>query len=205
MATEQLQTEELIKETARRLFFQKGHIHATTQEIADEAGVNRALIHYYFRSRDLLFEKVLQETMKSRTDKIDSIFSTNDSLRIKIARFIDVFIDDHIDLPYLENFLITEMTKSQDPMKNFHLAEERKVKIKEIINRQIQEEVARGLIAPITIEHFMLNLMSLCNYPLLAKPIMQTIFGMDEATYRNFLKERKKVVYRAIFNEDLPE
>jgi AcrR family transcriptional regulator len=205
MATEQLQTEELIKETARRLFFQKGHIHATTQEIANEAGVNRALIHYYFRSRDLLFEKVLQETMKARTDKIDSIFSTNDSLRVKIARFIDVFIDDHIDLPYLENFLITEMTKSPDPMKNFHLAEERNVRIKEMINRQIQEEVERGLIAPITIEHFMLNLMSLCNYPLLAKPIMQTIFGMDEATYRNFLKERKKVVYRVIFNEDLPE
>ncbi|HTG55334.1 MAG TPA: TetR/AcrR family transcriptional regulator [Niabella sp.] len=202
MSLGQLETRELIKETARRLFFQKGHVKATTQEIADEAGINRALIHYYFGSRDLLFEKVLAETMWSRTDEIESIFATNDSLRIKISRFIDVFIDNHIDFPYLENFLITEMAKAPERLKQ--LQPDKRGRITAIVYRQLEEEIAAGLIGYITIEHFMVNLMALCNYPLLAMPVLQTILGMDEKAYREFLSERKKVVYRAIFNEDLP-
>lgn len=203
MATEQLQTEDLIKETAKRLFFQKGHIHATTQEIADEAGVNRALIHYYFRSRDLLFEKVLQETMTNMFAKIEGIFITNTSLRVKISQFIDAFLEENIDYPYLENFMITEMARNPEKLKMFH-PEERKAKIKGIVTRQLEEEIKAGLMPPIPIEHFMVNLMSLCNYPLVAKPVIQTVFGMNDADYRKFLLERKKIIYRSIFNEDLP-
>ncbi|SKC89197.1 TetR/AcrR family transcriptional regulator [Ohtaekwangia koreensis] len=204
MTTENIQTEELIKETAKRLFFQKGHIHATTQEIANEAGVNRALIHYYFRSRDLLFEKVLDETIGVMHKKMDSIFLTNDSLRVKISRFIDAFIDQNIDYPYLENFLITEMAKSPEKIKQLP-NQEKKEEFKKFIEKQLSDEIAAGTMAPIKLEHFIVNLMSMCNYPLLAKPLIQNAFGFDEHTYKNFLLERKRVVYRTIFNEDLPE
>lgn len=204
MTTENIQTEELIKETAKRLFFQKGHIHATTQEIANEAGVNRALIHYYFRSRDLLFEKVLDETIGAMHKKMDSIFLTNDSLRVKISRFIDAFIDQNIDYPYLENFLITEMAKSPEKIKQLP-NQEKKEEFKKFIEKQLSDEIAVGTMAPIKLEHFIVNLMSMCNYPLLAKPLIQNAFGFDEPSYKNFLLERKRVVYRTIFNEDLPD
>jgi TetR/AcrR family transcriptional regulator len=204
MTTENIQTEELIKETAKRLFFQKGHIHATTQEIANEAGVNRALIHYYFRSRDLLFEKVLDETIGAMHKKMDSIFLTKDSLRVKINRFIDAFIDQNIDYPYLENFLITEMAKSPEKIKQLP-NQEKKEEFKKLIEKQLSDEIAAGTMAPIKLEHFIVNLMTMCNYPLVAKPLIQNAFGFDEPTYKNFLLERKRVVYRTIFNEDLPE
>lgn len=199
MAEKTQQTEDLIKETAMRLFFQKGHIHATTQEIADEAGVNRALIHYYFRSRDLLFEKVLHETLGAMREKIDTIFSSQESLYNKISRFVEIFIDQNIDYPYLENFLVTEMVKNPAKVKELHPIEEKRERLRKILEEQIKEEIAAGCIDPISIEHFMVNLMSLCNYPLIAKPMVQNFFGFDEAAYKKFLLERRNVVLQTLF------
>lgn len=203
MAVKTQQTEDLIKETAMRLFFQKGHIHATTQEIADEAGVNRALIHYYFRSRDLLFEKVLHETLGAMRQKIDDIFSSNETLFNKISRFIDIFIDQNIDYPYLETFLVTEMAKNSDTIKQMRPSDERRDALKEKIEQQLNEEIAAGTIAPISIEHFMINLMSLCNYPLIAKPMVQDFFHFDEAAYKKFLLERRNVVLQTLFTQKI--
>lgn len=201
MATKPQQTEDLIKDTAMRLFFQKGHINATTQEIADEAGVNRALIHYYFRSRDLLFEKVLHETLGATREKIDAIFSSNDTLYNKISRFIGIFIEQNIDYPYLENFLVTEMVKNPAKVKELHPIEEKRERLRKIIEEQIKEETAAGNIEPIGIDHFMVNLMSLCNYPLIAKPMVQNFFGYDEAAYKKFLLERRNVVLQTMFKQ----
>ena len=71
MSTKDSATEDLIKETAKRIFFAEGRFNATTQEIADAAGVNRTLVHYYFRSRDLLFEKVWMEGQTEFKDKLN--------------------------------------------------------------------------------------------------------------------------------------
>ncbi|MFD1003360.1 TetR/AcrR family transcriptional regulator [Ohtaekwangia kribbensis] len=201
MAEKTQQTEDLIKETAMRLFFQKGHIHATTQEIADEAGVNRALIHYYFRSRDLLFEKVLHETLGAMRQKIDDIFSSNETLFNKISRFIDIFIDQNIDYPYLETFLVTEMAKNSETIKQMRPSDERRDDLKKKVEQQLRDEIAAGTIEPIAIEHFMINLMSLCNYPLIAKPMVQDFFHFDEAAYKKFLLERRNVVLQTLFKQ----
>jgi TetR/AcrR family transcriptional regulator len=201
MAEKTQQTEDLIKETAKRLFFQKGHIHATTQEIADEAGVNRALIHYYFRSRDLLFEKVLHETLGAMRNKIDDIFSSDKSLYDKISHFIEIFIDQNIDYPYLETFLVTEMAKNPDTIRHMRPNDERKDDLKRKVEQQLADEINAGTVAPISIEHFMINLMALCNYPLIAKPMVQDFFHFDEAAYKKFLLERRSIVLQTLFQK----
>jgi TetR/AcrR family transcriptional regulator len=201
MAEKTQQTEDLIKETAKRLFFQKGHIHATTQEIADEAGVNRALIHYYFRSRDLLFEKVLHETLGAMRQKIDEIFSSEKSLYNKISHFIEIFIDQNIDYPYLETFLVTEMAKNPDTIRHMRPNDERKDDLKRKVEQQLADEINAGTVAPISIEHFMINLMALCNYPLIAKPMVQDFFHFDEAAYKKFLLERRNIVLQTLFQK----
>ena len=65
-------TEELIKNTAKKIFFGEGKFNATTQEIADAAGINRTLINYYFRSRDKLFEIVLQDAQEYEQKRTES-------------------------------------------------------------------------------------------------------------------------------------
>ncbi len=203
MVKEESETENLIKETAKRVFFSLGHINASTKEIAKEAGVNRALIHYYFRSRDFLFNLVLEEAMRGLTGKFAVILGSDLTLRAKIKTFLDTFIEETAEFPYLETFLITEMTKN--PEKIMELHPKNSEVLKEMLEKQIQAEVDAGTMKPIKIDHFMVNMMSLCNYPLVAKPIIQTIFGYDEIRYKAFLAERKRVVYCNIFNEEYPD
>lgn len=196
------QTETLIKETAKRVFFQKGLLNATTQQIADEAGVNRALIHYYFRSRDQLFKAVLEEAVNETRNKVDSIFNSDEPFKVKISKYLDVFIDRNAEFPYIQNFIITEIMSDPEKMKE-HFSRKRNHMLKHIVP-PLKKEIESGNMEPIDPEHFIVNMMSMCSYPLVAKPFIQNMFSYDDKMYRKFLKERKQVIYKVLFNEDLP-
>jgi len=104
-------TEELIKETAKHVFFGEGRFNATTQEIADAAGVNRTLINYYFRSRNNLFEIVFQDAQKQDHDLMEKIVFSNLSLKEKISRHLDVFFEQSKKYPYLDIYMVTQMNQ----------------------------------------------------------------------------------------------
>jgi TetR/AcrR family transcriptional regulator len=203
MAADEVQTENLIKQKAKILFFQKGFLNATTQEIADEAGVNRALIHYYFRSREQLLDLLLHETLKEKKESVRKVLTSEIPFREKIANFIDTIVDYGLTYPYLDNFIISETARRPEKVEIFCSMD--RVKSSDLIREQLEEEINNGKIAPISPEHFMINLSALCNYPLLAKAVLQTIHGMTDAAYRKFLLDRKQIIYRTIFNEEMPE
>jgi TetR/AcrR family transcriptional regulator len=203
MGAEEAQTEKLIKDKAKILFFQKGFLNATTQEIADEAGVNRALIHYYFRSRELMLDLLLDETMQEKKTRVRTILTSERPFREKIAAYINMIVDLGLKYPYLDNFIISETARRPDKIKEFCSRD--RIKSSDLIREQLEEEIAAKRLAPITPEHFMVNLSSLCNYPLLAKSVLQTIHGMTDTAYRKFLIERKQIIYRTVFNEEMPE
>ena len=203
MGAEEAQTEKLIKEKAKILFFQKGFLNATTQEIADEAGVNRALIHYYFRSRELMLEALLDETLQEKRDRVRSVLTSDLPFREKIANYIDTIVDYGLKYPYLDNFIISETARRPEKVKLF-CAKDR-FRSSDLIREALEQEIKKGKIAPISAEHFMVNLISLCNYPLLAKSVIQTIHGLTDTAYRKFLLERKHIIFRTIFDEDMPE
>ncbi|HMJ67714.1 MAG TPA: TetR/AcrR family transcriptional regulator [Cyclobacteriaceae bacterium] len=196
-------TEELIKEKAKVLFFQKGFLDATTQEIADEAKVNRALIHYYFRSREQLMDMILEEVVSRKRKRVLAIFTSDLSFREKIAVYIDTIVDQGLTYPYLENFIISETARS--PKRVDQLCSPGKAKTVDLIRDDLAREIRKGGIGPMPAEHFMVNLSAMCNYPLLAKSILKSIHGMTDQTYRKFLQDRKKIIYRAIFNQEMPE
>src|SRR5690606_14377237 len=82
-------TYELIVNTAKKLFFKEGKFNATTQEIADAAGVNRTLINYYFRSRNALFDLVLKEANEEEDRKREMIMLSDLPLKEKMEKFMD--------------------------------------------------------------------------------------------------------------------
>jgi AcrR family transcriptional regulator len=203
MGSEEAQTEKLIKEKAKILFFQKGFLDATTQEIADEAGVNRALIHYYFRSRELMLETILDETMMEKRDRARKILMSDLPFRKKIASYIETVVEYGLMYPYLENFIISETARKPDKVKEF--CSMHKLKSSDLIREALAAEIKKGKIAPMSAEHFMVNLSALCNYPFLAKSVLQSIHGMTDTSFRKFLQERKQIIFRTIFNEEMPE
>lgn len=203
MGIPEAQSEKLIKDKAKILFFQKGFMNATMQEIADEAGVNRTLIHYYFRSREQLLDILLDETLQEKKDRIMKILSSDLPFREKIAHYINTLVNYGLTYPYLDNFIISETARHPDRVIAF--CSKDKAKSSDFIKAPLEAEIKAGRLAPISAEHFMVNLSSLCNYPLLAKSILKTIHGMTDTTYRKFLTERKQIIYMTIFNEPMPD
>lgn len=203
MSSASAQTEELIKEKAKVLIFQKGYLNATTQEIADEAGVNRALIHYYFRSREQMMEILLEEALNEKKMKVTESLSGNKPFRVKIANYIDVVVNLGLTYPYFTNFVISEINRHPDKEKLF--CSKHKAKTVDLIRDQLEAEIKNGKLAPIPAEDFMVNLVSLCNYPLLAKPILKTIHGMTDEAYYDFLRERKRTIFITVFGEEPPQ
>lgn len=203
MSIDPAQTEQLIKEKARLLFFQKGFLNATTQQIADEAGVNRALIHYYFRSREHMLDILLKETIQEKRERVRAVLNAKAPFRIKVANYINTLVDYGLKYPYLDNFVIHETARNPDKTKA--ICSRDRVKSSDLLEEDLKNEISAGRLAPISAEHFVINLVSLINYPLLAKGILQTIHGMSDTAYRKFLTERKRVIYRTIFGEEMPE
>ena len=203
MGTAEAQTEKLIKEKAKTIFFQKGFLDATTQEIADEAGVNRALIHYYFRSREQMLETILDETLLEKRERARSILMSDLPFKRKIASYIDIVVDYGLKYPYLENFIISETARRPDKVKVFCSMD--RLKSSDLIREQLEAEIKKGKIARMSAEHFMVNLAALCNYPLLAKSVLQSIHGMTDTAYRKFLFERKRIIFLTIFNQEMPD
>ena len=93
MAIRDTGTERLIKDTAKRIFFAEGKLHATTQDIADAAGINKALLHYYFRSKEKLFEMIFTEVMRDFLPRINELFESDKTVIEKIEVFCAAYID----------------------------------------------------------------------------------------------------------------
>ena len=101
--------EQLIKDTAKRVFFAEGRLHATTQDIANAAGVSRTSLHYYFRSKDVLLQKVFTEALSGLSSRLNTVMESEMPFKEKIKRMVDIILTEAIAYPYQETFLITEM------------------------------------------------------------------------------------------------
>ena len=106
-------TEERILEAAKKVFVQKGMAGARMQDIADEAGINKALLHYYFSNKEKLFEMIFLEAASKLFPRINAIFSSDQPLFEKIESFCEEYIAVVMENPYLPLFVLYEI--NQDP------------------------------------------------------------------------------------------
>ena len=187
--------EELIKQTAKDLFFSKGYLHATTQEIADAAGVNRSLINYYFRSRDLLFQTVYREAVESLKSQLDKVLYDKIPFKEKLSLFIDVYMQELLKYPYRESFLITEICS-----KNFALKEKKKSAALAYFLKEIGEEMEKGTIQSGNPIHFVFDLFALMSFPVIMTPLYQKLLDISKDKYKTLIAERKQLILEKIFN-----
>jgi len=187
-------TEQLIKDTAKRLLFAEGKLHATTQEIADAAGVNRTALHYYFRTRDQLISAIFQDAMQSLSQRLDECMVSDKSFKAKTENIIAVFLRDMIAFPYQETFLITEINTFGKKL----ITNIQSEPVKSYLN-EAAAEMEKGMIEKMNPIHFLMNLFSLLSYPLIMAPLYKKMFRVSERDFQKLIDERKKIIVGLLF------
>ncbi|WP_306352548.1 TetR/AcrR family transcriptional regulator [Flavobacterium sp. '19STA2R22 D10 B1'] len=187
-------TEELIKNTAKRIFFGEGRFNATTQEIADAAGVNRTLINYYFRSRNALFEIVFKDAQDREQERTESIIFSELPFKMKIEEFIDDSFTMGTEYPYMEIYLVTQLNQGC-----YFKDEEHMDRILNQFYKELEVEMDKGTITKMDPIQFILNLISLISFPTSMRPLFQKTMRITDEAYNQILSDRKQIILDLLF------
>lgn len=185
-------TEQKIFDAAHEVFLQKGMDGAKMQEIADRAGINKALLHYYYRSKEKLYESVARAILGKAVPVVQQIIENELPLEEKIRRFIDFYISLISRNTFIPLFILTEINKHPDRFIDNVLPKE--LPRPEQFFRQVEAEIAAGRIRPIKPQHLLVNMIAMCVFPFIGKPMIRIFLGMGPGEMKLFMEERKAQV-----------
>lgn len=198
MADSKSDTETLIFEAACRVFQRKGYGGARMQEIADEAEINKSMLHYYYRSKDKLFQEVFQRQMSQLFPVIFGVLGADHPLDEKITRLVEAyysFLEEH---PFLPQFIMIEMNRNPGRIKQF--IREKGVQPPEPFFRQVEDEIAKGNLQPVEPRQLLVSIIGLILFPFLGRTMIEGVFGLDEQEYQQFMQARKEFLPDFILN-----
>lgn len=190
--------EQRILDAAHRVFLRRGSAGARTQEIADEAGVNKALLHYYFRTKERLATAVFRRAAGKLLPPVIATLASDDDLEAKVRRVIEIELDVLLRHPYLPGYIISELTHNPARAKQFIAAlsdaplQELVTDVLGVLGKQIRARVRAGTMRSIAPDQFILNLLSLCVFPFAARPMMQMLLQLDDAAFARLIARRKR-------------
>lgn len=187
---EQSSTEVKIFEAAREVFQSKGLEGARMQEIADKAEINKSMLHYYYRSKEKLFEKVYQLSIIKLIPQIAGLLNEDLPLEAKLRNFAIKYLELIKLNPDIPLFVLHEMNKNPGRLKTFMLNEVGK-KIQPFLN-QIQEEREKGNTVDLPVEQIMVNIISLLIFPFIGRQVLQVILNIDDSEFDQFIEDRIK-------------
>lgn len=203
MTEHEMNTEQKILDAAKDIFQHKGMTGARMQEIADKAGINKALLHYYYRTKEKLFEKVFELAFSLFIPKVKEMMTSDKPIFEKLEFFIENYLNLLQKHPYIPGFIINELNRNPKMLVGLI---EKNIQLKEgnllgVIESQIQHEVEIGVVKPISARNLMTNVISLCIFPIVARPILQgVLFENDKKEYDLFLEQRRAFVKEYIIN-----
>jgi TetR/AcrR family transcriptional regulator len=187
-------TEQRILEAADAVFTRRGTDGARMQEIADEAGVNKALLHYYYRSKAQLADAVFRHAARNLLGGVVEVMASDLELEAKVEQVVGRYLDQLSRRPYLPGYLISEVTHHPDRLPRLFAAlagDAVRTRVLAKLEEQLDERVRAGTLAPIAPEQFLINLVSLCVFPFAARPLVTVVLGLDEAGFARFIEQRR--------------
>lgn len=186
-------TEEKIKNAARVIFTQKGYGAARTRDIAQEAGINIALLNYYFRSKEKLFEIIMLESMQGFIHSIAGVLndektSFNEKIQIMVSHYIDMLTQQ----PNLPLFVLSELrSKPEELIMKLNFKENL---IQSHFFVQLQQAIREGKIPPVHPLHFVMNLMGMIIFPFIGSPILKNVGDLGEKSFNELMQQRKILI-----------
>lgn len=191
-------TEQRILDAAHRVFVRRGTAGARTQEIAKEAGVNSALLHYYFRTKERLAEAVFQRAAAQLMPAVIRVLGSDVELEEKVEQVVDIELRQLLKTPYLPGYILSELTHHPERARQLFSSAtgmtpaDIAARVFKVLRRQIDERVKAGRMHTIAPEQFAINLLSLCVFPFAARPMVMALVGLDQAGFEQFINRRRK-------------
>lgn len=187
---EKMSTEDRIKYAAAQVFTQKGYKETTTRDIAEAAQVTLGSLHYYFRSKEKLFQIIAEEAMGEFAQLMDEVFREDLPLKEKIRAYVVNHTDFFKENPFLPMFIITESERSPEKLQklaDFKSADDR-------LRVQLEEAIEKGEIRSISTEDFIANLVGMTIFPFISKQMMCYAVNISEQEFADMLERRKQLI-----------
>lgn len=204
------ETEERILEAAHAVFLRRGTAGARMREVAEEAGVNKALLHYYFRSKEGLARAVFRRALESLLPEVVGVLGSDAELEEKVRRVVAVEMEALGRSPFLPGYVLGELTHRPERVQEAFESvlgskmERMGEEVLSVLRRQLAEAARMGRMRPVKAEELVLNLLSLLMFPFAGRPLLQAVLGLDEAGYAALLEERKERLPEFILNAMRP-
>ncbi|MCW3094066.1 MAG: TetR/AcrR family transcriptional regulator [Ferruginibacter sp.] len=186
-------TEEKILQAARQAFTSKGLSGARMQDIADTAGINKALVHYYFDSKEKLFALIFEEEFGKFFSNLAAVLTADIPLFEKIEQVVALDIERLSQFPDMPLFVINEVSRNPAMI----VERFKQLPIKKVtanFQKQIDEEIKKGAIKNISSDQLLINIQSLSIFPFVAKPMLKSVLQVNEKNYKIMMQMRKKSV-----------
>ncbi|MFT3702452.1 MAG: TetR/AcrR family transcriptional regulator [Agriterribacter sp.] len=184
---DQVSAEEKIKEAARKVFTQKGYAATRTRDIAEEAGLNLALLNYYFRSKEKLFDIIMQEKMQQFFGIIaPAMNDVSTSLEKKVEAIVSTYIDMLQQNPDLPLFVLTEIRNNSDLFK--------KLQAGKLIQHSHFVQQLKERNPDLHPLHFIVSILGITIFPFVAKPVLQSVAGLNQQMFNELMVERKALI-----------
>lgn len=195
-------TEQRIIEAATKVFLQKGMYGARMQEIASTAGINKALLHYYFRSKEKLYQHIFLTEISRFLEALFDAMQPIDDVYLLLKTFIYKYIDQIQRHPQVVRFILWEIQHGGESFnKAFkQMMDDNPGKSIQTIIQKIKTAVQKKQILQVDPEHLIFNLIGMCIYTFVAQPIIESIFPNLNVMNPNFLKKRKDEILHLIWN-----
>lgn len=193
-----IDTEAQILHAAENVFQKKGMDGARMQEIADEAGINKAMLHYYYRSKQLLFEAVFSSAFSLLAPQLNRILNDDSSIEDKVRNFTHNYISFISKHPYLPNFIIQELNRN--PKFFEKIQQNVAFPTFDKFKTQVSLEVENGILKPIDGEQLFINIISLNLFPFTARPLIKGFLKIDDKGFKQLMEQRKHEVSEFIIN-----
>ena len=202
MKNEETNTGQAILKAAEELFLEQGFEQTTTKQIAQRAGCNQALLHYYYRTKDNLFVQIFEEKVKFIATHFLDINLTAQTLEERISQMVELHFELFRKNPRLVPFLLKEVLS--DPVRVAPILDKIKqymVKIFGIIDEALHEEIEKGAARPVSTLNVILTLGSLDMAPLIIAPVLQPVLDLTDEQLDEQLDKRKPEVVEILLRQ----
>ena len=193
----QPETREKILDAARVVFHRAGFDGARMQDIADGARINKALVHYYFRNKDELFEAVFRESFRTNFQPIIDVMALDIPLEEKVPRFVNAYISTIQIHPYIPGFVVHELNRNPERMAEMAVSMNRSAVGRFL--EQLKVGMDAGAYRQMDSRQALVSLLSMMLFPFIAAPVMKGIFNLDIVAYHRFIEARKEEIPRTFF------